>query len=273
MQLTEKESEEFRKNIEAMCRAAGKIHIKHWRNLDAVEKKGDIDLVTISDKEAEEKVINMIQAIYPDHDILAEESGARGDDSEYLWIIDPLDGTTNFAHGIPIFSVSIGLQHKGKTIAGGVYAPAIDEMYLATLGHGTTRDGKKVTCSKTPSLIDAMVVTGFPYNRSAIIDWILENLRYFISNARGVVRFGSAAYDLASIAGGSLDIFYEANLHSWDMCAGALLVTEAGGKMSSFSGGEFDLYAGEMIATNGTELHKLVVEQMKKNPHPSEINK
>ena len=251
-----------------LAHAAGEVQLRYWRSLKSVEKKGDIDLVTIADKETEVLLVSLIQAKFPGHAVLGEEGGAQGADrsADYRWILDPIDGTTNFAHGLPIFSCSIGLEYRGEMLAGCVYAPAINELYSAIQGHGCWRNGSKVHVSQTETLIDAMVVTGFPYNRAAILPWILANLGKFISGARGVVRFGSAAYDLACIAAGNSDCFYEANLKPWDVAAGSLLVTEAGGRMSDFHGNRFDVYGNQLVATNSL-IHPLILEILAEHQH------
>lgn len=273
MSLSHRDADELRGKIEIMCREAGKIQLRHWRKIDQVEKKGDIDLVTIADKESEAQIIDRIREFFPQHLILAEEGGFLGPASDYVWIIDPLDGTTNFAHGLPIFAVSIGLHHKGRAIAGGVYAPALGELYLAARKHGTTRNGQLVQVSKTDELINTMITTGFPYEREAVLDWIMLNLREFVSQCRGVVRMGAASYDLACIASGTMDAFYETDLKPWDMAAGQLLVEEAGGKVTNFKGEEFDLHGRQLVATNGTSLHDQVVEILKANPHNFDVSK
>lgn len=273
MSLSHRQADELREKIELMCREAGEIQLRHWRKIDQVEKKGDIDLVTIADKQSEAHIIERIREFFPQHLILAEEGGFLGPASDYVWIIDPLDGTTNFAHGLPIFAVSIGLHHKGRPIAGGVFAPALNELYLAARKFGTTRNGEPVAVSKTTELINTMITTGFPYQREFVLDWIMHNLREFVSKCRGVVRMGAASYDLACIAAGNMDAFYETDLKPWDMAAGQLLVEEAGGKITNFKGEEFDLHNRQLVASNGTELHELVVEILKANPHNFDVSK
>ena len=270
MTLSAQEAREYRYAIEGMCHEAGRILMKHFRNLETYEKKGegDIDLVTIADKESEAAVIRAIEQLYPDHAILAEESGAVGEQSkEYLWIIDPLDGTTNFAHGVRNFAVSIGLYRNGKAIAGGVYAPALGEMYLAARGHGATRNGERLHVSDVATLKEALLVTGFPYNRNEVVDWLMATIGSFLTKSQGMLRLGAAALDFAMVAGGHLDGFYEPNLKPWDMAAGALLVEEAGGRMSKLDGSGFDVFADEMVASNGL-IHDRMVEVIQERPVP-----
>src|SRR5690606_11136180 len=156
--------------IESMARQAGEVTLRHFRRLSGYEKKGALDLVTAADTASEEVIVGEIRRQFPDHAILAEEGGRTGNaESEFLWVVDPLDGTTNFAHGLPLYSVSIALLHRGEIIAGGVFAPAMGEMYLAARGHGATRNGEPIRVSSVDQLGDAMIVTGFPYNRREIL--------------------------------------------------------------------------------------------------------
>jgi len=256
----------YRAALESMSRDAGRVLMSYFRSLDAYEKKGDFDLVTVADKKSEEMVINAITDLFPSHSVLAEESGATGNqEAEYLWIIDPLDGTTNFAHGVPTFSVSIGLQRAGELIAGAVYAPMLNEISLAIRGHGATRNGDSIRVSKAETLKDSMMITGFPYERAEILDWITGTMGKFLLEARGMLRLGSAALDFALVSGGNAEGFYEANLHPWDMAAGVLLVEEAGGKVTRFDGGPFDLFGQQMVASNGL-VHDRLVEILSERP-------
>lgn len=256
----------FTTAIDAMCRDAGAILMSHFRKLAEYQKKGDIDLVTVADKESEAAILGAIRLQFPNHAVLAEESGAGGGaNSEYLWVIDPLDGTTNFAHGMANFAISIGLQHNGTTIAAGICAPALGETFLAARGHGATRNSAPIRVSSVEQLANALVVTGFPYNRGEILDWLLPTLGDFLRQSQGVLRLGAAALDLAYVAAGYIDAFYEANLHPWDMAAGALLVEEAGGRMSTFDGSPFDITTKRMLATN-THLHEQAMAVLKNHP-------
>ncbi len=253
MMLSPVEIRDLMNAVEAMCRRAGEIQMSHFRRLAGYEKKGAIDLLTIADKQSEAAIVEMIQARFPEHRILAEEGGSIGgaSDSEYLWVIDPLDGTTNFAHGMPLFASSVAVQHRGETVAGGVIAPALGEMFLAGRGAGAFRNGERLGVSKVDVLNDALVVTGFPYDRHAMLDWLTGMVGEFLSRSQGLLRLGAAALDLAFVAAGNLDGFYERNLHPWDTAAGALLVEEAGGRMSTFNGEPYDIYSNQMLASNG----------------------
>lgn len=231
---------------------AAAILMRHFRKLDDYEKKGAIDLVTVADREAEEAVVSAIRARFPGHAILAEEGGAHGaKDAEFLWVIDPLDGTTNYAHGMPNFAVSIAVQRRGGTVAGGVFAPALGDTYLAARGLGATRNGERLRVSKVARLEDALLVTGFPYDRVTHMKWLTAMLGRFLACSQGMLRLGSAALDLGCVAAGNLEGFYEAGLHPWDTAAGALLVEEAGGRMSTFTGAPFSIFDDNMLASNG----------------------
>jgi len=245
--------------IESMARAAGEETLRHFRRLKGYEKKGALDLVTAADHASEEIIVGEIRRLFPDHAILAEEGGRLGCvESDFLWVVDPLDGTTNFAHGMPLYSVSIALLSKGEIIAGGVFAPALGEMNLAAKGCGATRNGEPLRVSQVATLEEALVVTGFPYNRREILPWLVERVERVLGRSQGLLRLGSAALDFAYVAGGHIDAFYEINLKPWDMAAGVLLVEEAGGTVTSLNGAPFDLFRGRMAASNG-RLHEALV--------------
>lgn len=245
--------DEYLPVIEKIARSAGDVLMLHFRKLEAYEKKGSIDLVTIADREAEEHVISEILRHFPDHAVLGEEGGRFGNsESPFLWIVDPLDGTTNYAHGLRLFAVSVGLTLVGEPIAGAVNAPALDELYLAARGHGATRNGERLRVSQTDSLGDALIVTGFPYNRRDYMDELSGMHRACLEDSRGVLRLGAASLDFANVAAGHLEAFYEFGLRPWDMAAGALLVTEAGGRITGLRETEpFDLFRARCVASNG----------------------
>ncbi len=260
MSITRSEADGLLAAIDAMCECAGEIHMKHFRRLDGYERKGAVDLLTVADGESEEAIKSEIARRFPGHAILAEESGASGEtSSDWLWVIDPIDGTTNYAHGLPLFSVSIAVQHRGRTVAGGVSASALGDHYRAALGHGATHNGRPMSVSKVGVLRDALVVTGFPYDRAAVLDWLTGTVGRFLERSQGLLRLGSAALDFAHVAAGHLDGFYELNLHPWDMAAGALLVQEAGGRVSDFDGGDFSIHEKRMICSNGA-IHREMMD-------------
>lgn len=224
-----------------------------------VENKGVIDLVTEADLAAERFIIERIQTHYPRHGILAEESGATVSverASEFKWIIDPLDGTTNYAHGYPCFCVSIALERAGEIVLGVIYDPVRDEMFAAERGLGATLNGRRIRVSEVEDLNRAMVCTGFPYDVRDRGDFA-RHFANFIMHAQAIRRDGSAALDLANVACGRFDGFFEEGLRPWDVAAGVLLVEEAGGRVSHYNGQPFDVYTPPILASNG-----LIHEQM-----------
>jgi len=218
-----------------------------------VSNKGVIDLVTEADLAAESFIIERIQTHYPRHAVLAEESGAthtveRG--SEWKWIVDPLDGTTNYAHGYPCFCVSIAVERAGEVVVGVIYDPVRDETFAAERGEGATLNGRRIRVSDVDELNRAMLCTGFPYNVRESGDFA-RHFTNFIMTAQAVRRDGSAALDLAYVACGRFDGFWEEGLRPWDVAAGVLLVEEAGGRVSRYDGQPFDIYTPPILASNG----------------------
>jgi len=230
-----------------------------------IEKKEgqETNIVTQIDKGAEEIIIGMIRKEHPDHSFLAEESGGDKQVSDYLWVIDPLDGTVNFAHGMRLFSVSIALLYRGNIVLGVVYDPCADELFSAERGKGAFLDGKPLHVSKADRLIDSLLVTGFPYAIKENPNNAVEHFVNFLYEARGIRRLGSAAIDLAYVAAGRLDAFWEVWLHPWDQAAGILLVEEAGGKVSNFTGDPMTIYNKDILATN-TLIHDQMIEVLKR---------
>ena len=234
------------------ARAAGNYIMRHLDRADAlkVTKKGRNDFVSDVDRGAEAEIVHTIRKAYPDHAVLAEEGGADGK-HDYLWIIDPLDGTTNFLHGFPHFAVSIAVQHKGKLQHGVIYAPCTQDLYIATRGNGAVLNNRKIRVSKTTAMDESLVGTGVPIKAGARLDEYVPQLRAVVEKTAGVRRAGSAALDLAYVACGRLDAFWELGLNSWDMAAGVLLVEEAGGVVSELYGGDDPLKTGNILAANG----------------------
>lgn len=218
------------------AKEVGKIHLSYFRgtNLGIETKSNIFDVVTRADKQGEAFLLEQIQKFFPGHGILGEESGVHSGTGDYLWVLDPLDGTNNFSQGLPVFTVSIGLQYKGEAIIGVVYAPYFDEMYTAVKGQGAFLNGKRLRVSDKSALEESVLGTGFPYDKDINPDNNAGNLAAILPHLRGVRRMGSAAYDLACVAAGFLDGYWELALHSWDICAGALLVEEAGGIIRPF---------------------------------------
>ena len=245
--------------IEA-AREAGKFLKYSVGKVRTVEiKSGDErNLVSEIDRGAEERIIQRIRSRYPSHAILAEESGHQRTDAETTWIIDPLDGTTNFLHGVPIFSVTIGVERKGEIIAGVVYDPNLDELFTAEKGSGAFLNGRRLKVSQNDALINSLIVTGFPYNISDNPDQTVERFVRILLSAGGLRRLGSAAIDLAYVAAGRFDGFWEVSLNPWDMAAGVLLVQEAGGTVTDFEGKGPDIYHRQVLASNG-RLHQAML--------------
>ena len=236
------------------ARDAGRILAERFGRASLrVQNKGEIDLVTEADLAAERLIVERIRNYYPRHAILTEEAGDvahEGPASDYKWVIDPLDGTTNYAHGYPCFCVSIGLAQKGRLEVGVVYDPIRDEMFAAERGEGATLNGRRIHVSEIEKLNDAMLCTGFPYNVREIRDFA-RHFYNFIMNAQAVRRDGSAALDLAYVACGRFDGFWEEGLRPWDVAAGVLLIEEAGGRISYYDGSPFKIYTPPILASNG----------------------
>ncbi len=233
-------------------------YLEHVDNL-VVSSKAQNDFVTEVDKQAEVTIINVIRKAFPDHSIKAEESGeTEGKESDCQWIIDPLDGTTNFIHGFPQFSVSIALKEKGRLTQAVVYNPVSQELFTATRGEGASLNNRRLRVSKRKSLEGALLGTGFPFRQQEHLDIYLETFRAMFTDTAGIRRPGSAALDLAYVAAGRLDGFWEIGLSEWDMAAGCLLVQEAGGLISDFSGGHEYLESGNIICGNPKVFKQMV---------------
>lgn len=218
------------------AREAGAVHMRYFRGneLDIRSKLNDSDVVTAADKAAEKVLIDHIREAYPDHSILSEESGADQHAGDYRWVIDPLDGTTNFSQGLPLFSVSIGIEHNGETVVGVVFAPYLNELFHAVRGEGAWLNGESVSVSGKTTLEQSVVATGFPVDKLENPDNNLDNVARVMPLVRGMRRLGSAAIDLCYVAAGFLDGYWELNLHAWDASAGLLIVEEAGGSYTHF---------------------------------------
>ena len=244
---------------------AGKFLKMNVGKIRHIERKGGqpTNLVTEIDKKSEQLIISKIKHHFPHHDFLGEESGAAEVNSEYRWIIDPLDGTTNFAHGLPLFSVTIGLEYKGEIVLGAIYDPNHDELFTAEKGKGAWLNKRRIEVSKQSTLIESLVVTGFPYTINQNPDAELGHFRNFLIESQAVRRLGSAAIDLAYVACGRFDGFFEGHLNAWDMAAGVLLVTEAGGKWTDYRGFPSTVYNKQMLASNGI-IHEEMVAVLRK---------
>ena len=241
------------KNTLIEAAKAGATEIQRFFNTTFTisNKEGINNLVTEADHAAEKAIFGVIRATYPDHYILSEEAGEIKQESEYKWIIDPIDGTVNFAHGIPLNCVSIAVEKNGEIILGAVYNPHLNEFFLAEKGKGATLNDKPIQVSAETQAIKACLVTGFPYTYINLPNGPLEIFERFIRKGVPVRRLGSAAIDLCWVACGRFDGFYEHKLEAWDSAAGYLIVEEAGGRVTDFDGNKFSPYQHRIVATNG----------------------
>ena len=249
--------------MQAMAREAGSLLMDYFRQHVKIEYKGDVDLVTVADRKSEALILERIRKQFPTHDVMGEEGTRIETGSEYRWYVDPLDGTTNFAHGYPVFCVSLAVERLGQRIAGVIYDPTRDEMFSAELGSGARlnekTNGSAMRVSTTANLGECLVATGFPshkrHKNPNIYFYHQITLR-----THGVRRAGSAALDLCNVASGRYDGFWEFNLNPWDTAAGVLMVEEAGGKVTDFSGGEFQIASRETLASNGL-VHEALLHE------------
>jgi len=241
------------------ARAAGDLIVRRMGRLDAigVTAKSRNDFVTEVDREAEATIIGIIRKAYPAHGILAEESGGRTGD-EYCWIIDPLDGTTNYLHGFPQFAVSIALAHRGRLDQGVIFDPLRQELFTASRGAGARLDDRRIRVAERGSLKGALLGTGFPFRKLDELELYMQTLGALIPRTAGVRRAGSAALDLAYVAAGRLDGFWEFGLEKWDIAAGVLMIREAGGMVADPSGGEHYYETGDILTGNPRVLRELV---------------
>jgi myo-inositol-1(or 4)-monophosphatase len=249
------------KNTLISAAKAGAAEIQRFFNnsFKISNKEGVNNLVTEADHASEKAIIDVIKSAFPEHYILSEEAGEIVQDSSYKWIIDPIDGTVNFAHGIPLNCVSIGIEHKGEIVLGAVYNPHMNEFFLAEKGKGATLNDKPIRVSEETRAIRACLVTGFPYTYINLPNGPLEIFGRFIRKGVPVRRLGSAAIDLCWVASGRFDGFYEHKLETWDSAAGYLIVKEAGGKVTDFDGKEFSHYQKQLVATNG-KIHDEILD-------------
>ncbi len=244
------------------ARNAGDLIIRSSDNLDrlTIRKKSSNDFVSEIDRMAEQEIIRVIKAAYPDHGILAEESGFQ-QGNDYIWVIDPLDGTTNFLHGYPQFAVSIAVKNKGKIELGVIYDPLRDELFTAEKGGGATLNNRRIRVTRQTNLNEALIGTGFPFKYPQHLDAYLEMFKALTLNTAGIRRAGSAALDLAYLAAGRLDGFWEIGLKEWDMAAGILIVKEAGGVVSDFEFNDNYLASGHVICGN-PKMHQSIYQMI-----------
>jgi myo-inositol-1(or 4)-monophosphatase len=250
--------------MSAMAREAGALLMHYFQKHIKIEYKGDADLVTAADRASEALIRERIQQQFPGHDVLGEEQGLNDQGSDYRWYVDPLDGTTNFAHGYPVFCVSMALEHResqkpAERIAGVVYDPTRDELFSAEQGRGAHLNGAAIHVSQAAQLKESLLATGFPSHKRHKN----PNIHFYHQitlRTHGVRRAGSAALDLCNVASGRFDGFWEFNLNPWDTAAGALIVEEAGGKVSRFDGSPFTIDSSETLASNGL-IHPALVKE------------
>jgi len=260
--------ESFLPTMSAIAREAGALVMQYFHQGLKIEYKGDADLVTAADRASEKLIRERISAQFPGHDVLGEEQGLNDQGSDYRWYVDPLDGTTNFAHGYPVFCVSMALEHRSleprsgsgaKRVAGVVYDPTRDELFSAEQGRGSHLNGQPIHVSKAAQLKECLLATGFPSHKRHKN----PNIHFYHQitlRSHGVRRAGSAALDLCNVASGRFDGFWEFNLNPWDTAAGVLIVEEAGGKVSRFDGSPFRIDSSETLASNGL-VHDALVQE------------
>ena len=259
--------EELRSTLLSSLEESGKILKETLLERKVVANKGELSFVTATDRRSEEQIVQNILHHFPDHAILTEESPARGQ-SPYRWIIDPLDGTTNFVHTYPVACVSIAFEDHGEITFGGVVDPFRKELFYAERGRGATLNGQPIVVSQNPTLEHSLLCTGFPYDRRRSADQYLAIFKIFMLKVRGVRRTGAAALDLAYVASGRFDGFWELKLRNWDVAAASLIVEEAGGKLSDFAGKPLILsertndWVPQLVASNGF-IHEEMVEVLK----------
>ncbi|MGD8316919.1 MAG: inositol monophosphatase family protein [Myxococcales bacterium] len=249
---------------EQVAREAGALAMKGWRHAGQVKHKGRFDLITDYDLQCEQLIRDRLRAEFPSHQIVGEEMDTHSE-GELIWYVDPIDGTTNFVHGHVFFAMSIALYQRSRGLVAVVHAPALDVTWKACAGLGAFRNDERCEVSERSRLEQAVCATGFPYDRSNLEQTYAE-LALFLQRVRGVRRCGSAAIDLCLVADGTYDIYWERDLHAWDMCAGALMVVEAGGRLSDYEGGPADPRSGRLIASNGL-LHDAAVQTIGEARH------
>jgi len=239
---------EFAENT---ARGAGEILRRNYGGKQSVHYKGEINLVTEVDRQSEAYIMGRIRSAYPDHGILSEESSEILSPSPFRWIVDPLDGTTNYAHGYPCFCVSIAVERDGEILAGAVYDPLLDELFTATPGGGAHRNGGRITVSSTVNLRQSLLATGFAYDVNTSSDNNLDYFREFVFTGQAIRRDGSAALDMCYLACGRFDGFWELALKPWDTAAGLLILAEAGGVATRLDGSPYDIHQPGILASNG----------------------
>lgn len=252
----------IKRTLEKALTEGGRVLKRAMDRPKQISYKGPVSLVTETDGKIERLIIDIIHQNFPNHSILAEESVPQGNSSS-KWIIDPIDGTTNFAHGLPMACVSIAYEESGDLKLGGVWNPFYNEWFWAEKSKGASLNGKKIRVSKNKTLKTSLLVTGFPYDRYKRADYYVRIFKAFMGQTHGIRRLGSAALDLCHVASGRFDGYWEFNLEAWDQAAGVLIAKEAGAKLSDFSGNSFSIYGKQTLATNG-KVHGEMLRILKK---------
>ncbi len=238
--------------VQQLAREVGRFIFEEREKFTAADiiHKGKADMVTYVDKTSEARIVAALRELLPGSGFIAEEGTAKDNGEKYRWVIDPLDGTTNYIHGISPFAVSIALMEDQEIVLGVVYEISLDEMFYAWKGSNACLNGREIHVSKAAATADSLIATGFPYYDFSKLDKYMETMSFFMRNSHGMRRLGSAAADMAYVAAGRFEAFYEHALHAWDVAAGIIIVKQAGGKVCDFNGGENYLFGGEMIACN-----------------------
>jgi myo-inositol-1(or 4)-monophosphatase len=257
--LTVSDYDQIEKTAIRAARAAGRVHLKRLNHVSVVRKTSAIDLVTEADREAEAAALEILRRAFPAHAVLAEESGASQITGDDRWIVDPLDGTTNFAHCFPQFCVSIAFERRGKLQVGVIFDALKRELFVARRGKGAQLNGRPIHVTRSPALESSLLLTGFPYDRRERRRFYMTFWEAFMMRTHGIRRTGSAALDLAWVACGRVDGFWEFGLKPWDIAAGALMVQEAGGEVTNMDGSLLDLTAARIVASNG-RVHRQMIE-------------
>lgn len=244
---------------------AAEIPIKYLNSDKQIENKSPINLLTIADRETEEFLVRYLKETFPEDGILAEEGHEYPSQSGNRWVIDPIDGTTSYAHGFPAFTISVGLINtSNEPILGMVYHPVYKELYYAVKGQGAWMNERKLVVTSQNDIASSLIGTGFPYNRREIMDQLMKRLSHFLHHTHDIRRSGSASLDMVYVAMGRLDAYYETGLHPWDTAGAAIIVLEAGGKLSKFDGSGFDLFYPEVVASN-PHIHGEVLRLIKES--------
>ncbi|HYU46696.1 MAG TPA: inositol monophosphatase family protein [Terriglobales bacterium] len=246
-------------SMQTIAREAGALLLGYFRQRVKIEYKGEADLVTVADRKSEACILERISQQFPTHDVLGEEGSRIESGSDYKWYVDPLDGTTNFAHSYPVFCVSLAVEYRGQRVAAVVYDPTRDELFSAEKGRGAQLNGEPIHVSSTAKLVECLVATGFPSHKRHKSPNIFFYHQLTL-RTHGVRRAGSAALDLCNVAAGRFDGFWEFNLNPWDTAAGVLIVEEAGGRVTDFAGGPFQIASRETLASNGLVHDALIGE-------------